>query len=57
MGQSNLFHHYQNHSIQASIQGRQILCTKDHMQVSHIDRNIINMYCALLLFPFLFQYS
>ena len=35
--QSYLLHHYQN----ASIQGRQIQCRKDQMQVSHVEKNMV----------------
>ena len=35
--QSYMLHHYQN----ASIQGRQIQCRKDEMQVSHVEKNIV----------------
>ena len=35
--QSYLLHHYRN----ASIQGRQIQCRKDQMQVSHVEKNMV----------------
>ena len=35
--QTYLLHHYQN----ASIQGRQIQCRKDQMQVSHVDKDMV----------------
>ena len=35
--QSYLLHHYQN----ASIQGRQIQCRTDQMQVSHVQKNMV----------------
>ena len=36
-GLRGLLHHYQN----ASIQGRQIQCRKDQMQVSHVNKNMV----------------
>ena len=35
--QSYLLHHYQNESIQ----GRQIQCRKDQLQVSHVEKNMV----------------
>ena len=35
--QSYLLHHYQN----ASIQGRQSYCREDQMQVSHVEKNMV----------------
>jgi len=34
---SYMLHHYQN----AGIQGRQIQCKKDKIQVSHVEKNVV----------------
>ena len=40
-----LLHHYQN----ASIQGRQIQCMKDQIEVSHVDKNMVEQSALFLL--------
>ena len=48
----NLLHHYQN----ASIQGRQIQCRKDQMQVSHVEKKILALFLIVNLYGVLKSY-